>query len=156
MFDGFVSRFDVGRPVGLLRGMMTAGLLLMITPGFALGAPHQGDPVLDAICVSISGKEVVSSQKTLLCSKFLAWANLGIRGVVVGCMVGVEDEHGFVFCLCNVDEFAERQSLIPCCNGCLVGSDFQVEAVVFGGDKDLIDFEGCLIVIVACIAEHLE
>eukprot|EP00957_Ditylum_brightwellii_P051654 3917015-Ditylum_brightwellii.AAC.1 len=142
-----------------------AELLLMVTPGFALGAQHPGDPVLDAICIAISGVFVFPAKKLCFGQEFLAWANLGIRSVVVGCMVGfslgwtwfvvvpqgcdrgqglvigfddlipllqfclesnnivdvvlagrgqflalpgVADEHGFVFCLCNVDKFAER------------------------------------------------
>eukprot|EP00957_Ditylum_brightwellii_P144404 11000731-Ditylum_brightwellii.AAC.1 len=91
----------------------------MITPGFALGAPHPGDPVFDATCVAISRVCVFPAKKLCFGGEFLAWSNLGIRNVVVGCVVGVADKHGFVFCLCNVDEFAEGQSLILCCNGYL-------------------------------------
>eukprot|EP00957_Ditylum_brightwellii_P094819 7220909-Ditylum_brightwellii.AAC.1 len=74
---------------------------------------------------SLGGGVLAAFQKTLLGGEFLAWANLGTRGVVVERMFrpesnnivnvalagrgrflvlpGVVDEHGFIFCLCNVD-----------------------------------------------------
>eukprot|EP00957_Ditylum_brightwellii_P043981 3337996-Ditylum_brightwellii.AAC.1 len=65
-----------------------ADLLLMISPGFALGAPYLGNLVLDAMRVTISRGCVFPAKKFCLSKEFLAWANLGICGVVVGCVVG--------------------------------------------------------------------
>eukprot|EP00957_Ditylum_brightwellii_P015510 1168098-Ditylum_brightwellii.AAC.1 len=60
----------------------------MITPGCALGVPHPGDLVLDAIHVAISRGGVFPAKKLCFGREILAKADLGIRGVVVGCVVG--------------------------------------------------------------------
>eukprot|EP00957_Ditylum_brightwellii_P148962 11341097-Ditylum_brightwellii.AAC.1 len=68
------------------------GLLLMVTTGFALGAPHSGGPVFDAICIAISGG-AFPAKKLCLGREFLAWANLGIHSIVVGRMVRLESNN---------------------------------------------------------------
>eukprot|EP00957_Ditylum_brightwellii_P159925 12172966-Ditylum_brightwellii.AAC.1 len=67
---------------------MAAELLLMIPPGFALGAPRLGNLVLDEIRVAISGGGRVPTKKLNFGREFFAWTNLGNCGVVVGCVVG--------------------------------------------------------------------
>eukprot|EP00957_Ditylum_brightwellii_P022465 1695224-Ditylum_brightwellii.AAC.1 len=151
--------------------MTAAGLLLVITPGFALGAPHTGDLVLDAICVAISREGMFLAKKLCFGREFLAWADLGNHGVVVGHVVGFPwVGHGLLLCLEDVlrmsmdlsSVFAMLMSLLKdrflilYCNGCLVRSDFQAEAVFFGSDEALVELEGRLFVITTCFAEHLE
>eukprot|EP00957_Ditylum_brightwellii_P182519 13902988-Ditylum_brightwellii.AAC.1 len=85
---GFVSRLGVGRPVGSLCGVATAGLLLMVAPGFTLGTPNPGDFVFDVVKVAVSWRGVFPSKEVDFSAKLFSKADLSIGGVVVGSAVG--------------------------------------------------------------------
>eukprot|EP00957_Ditylum_brightwellii_P012095 913901-Ditylum_brightwellii.AAC.1 len=86
---GFVSRLGVGRPVGSLGGVAAEGLLLVVAPGFALGAPNPGDFVFNAVKVANSWRGVFSSKEVGFSAKLFSRADLSIGGVVVGSAVGI-------------------------------------------------------------------
>jgi len=86
---GFVSRLGVGNPVGSLGGVAAAGLLLVVAPGFAFGAPNPGDFVFNAVKVAITWQGLFPSKEVGFSAKLFSRADLSIGGVVVGSAVGV-------------------------------------------------------------------